>query len=105
MRRTEKYTEKQKAEFKARFTQTRRYQIALSVPVGGAVLLLVLGVRYVADFGLQQLQTMALGAAGLVLAAAGFSWLNWRCPACEKYLGKGLSPSHCPKCGVALRSQ
>ncbi len=22
-----------------------------------------------------------------------------------KYLGKGLSPNHCPKCGVALSSQ
>ncbi len=97
-----KYTEKQKAEFKAKFTQTRRYQMALFVPVGGAVLLLVLSERYVADLGLQ---TMALGIAALVLAAAGFSWLNWRCPACGKYLGKGLSPNHCPKCGVALRSQ
>ncbi len=100
MRRTEKYTEKQKAEFKARFTQTRRYQIALSVPLGGAVILLVLGERYVADLGLQ---AMLLGAGFLVLVAAGFSWLNWRCPACGKYLGRGLSPTQCPECGVAFK--
>ena len=93
------YTEKQKAEFKAKFAQKRQYQVALAVPVGGAVLLLVLSERYAAD-----LLTMALGTAGLLLAAAGFSWLNWRCPACGKYLGKNLNPDHCPKCRVALRS-
>jgi rubrerythrin len=96
------YTEKKKAEFKAKFTETRRRQMALVVPVGGAVLLLVLGGRYAADIGLQPI---ALSAAFLVLVAAGFSWLNWRCPACGKYLGRGLSPNQCPKCGVALRSQ
>ncbi len=95
------YTEDQKAEFKAKFTQTRRYQMALFVPVGGAVLLLVLSERYAADLGLQPI---VLGTAFLVLVAAGFAWLNWRCPACRKYLGKSLSPNHCPKCGVALRS-
>ncbi len=97
-----KYTEKQKAEFKVKFTQKRRYQVALSVPLVGAVFLLGFSMRHVADL---DLQTLVLGTAGLVLAAAAFSWLNWRCPACTKYLGKGLSPNHCPKCGVALRSQ
>ena len=96
------YTQKQRAEFKAKFIQTRRYQMALSVPLGGAVLLLLLSQRYAADVGLQQ---MLLGIAFLVLVAAGFSWLNWRCPACGKYLGNRLSPDHCPKCGVALLSQ
>jgi len=97
-----RYTEKQKAEFKARFIQTRRYQMALVVPVAGPVLLLVLSERAVADLGLQP---MLLGIALLLLVAAGFSWLNWRCPACRRYLGRRLSPSHCPRCGVALTSQ
>ncbi len=96
------YTEKQKAEFKAKFAQKRQYQMALSVPLAGAVLLLVLSGRYAPDIGLLPI---ALGIAFLLLVAAGFSWLNWRCPACESYLGRGLSPNHCPKCGVALRSQ
>ena len=32
-----------------------------------------------------------------------FSLTNWRCPACNKYLGKALNPRICSKCGVALR--
>ncbi len=76
--------------------------MALAVPVVGAVLLLVLSERYVAELGLQP---MLLGTAFLVLVAAGFSWLNGRRPAYQKYLGKGLSPDHCPECGVALTSQ
>ena len=96
------YTQKQKARFKAKFIQTRRYQIALAVPVGGALLLLVLSERYAADLGLLP---MLAGTAFLILVAAGFSWINWRCPACGKGLGKSLSPDQCPKCGVALTSQ
>ncbi len=96
-----KYTEKQKAEFKVMFMQKRRYQVALLVPLGGAVFRRACCMRHVAEL---DLRTGVLGTAGLVLAAAAFSWLNWRCPACAKYLGIGLSPNHCPKCGVALTS-
>jgi predicted RNA-binding Zn-ribbon protein involved in translation (DUF1610 family) len=32
-----------------------------------------------------------------------FSLRNWRCPACNKYLGKGTLPHYCPNCGVELR--
>ncbi len=95
------YTAKQKAEFKTKFFQKRLYQIASTVPVVGAVVLLLLGDRYLADLDFP-IQTIVLGTAGLVLAAAAFSWLNWRCPACAKYLGFSLSPDCCPKCGVAL---
>ena len=27
----------------------------------------------------------------------------WRCPACEKFLGKNLNPSCCPKCGAQFK--
>ena len=95
------YTEKQKARIKARFRQTMRYQVALLVPLGGAVILLAGADRYSVDIGLQPI---LLAAALLVLVAAGFSWLNWRCPACRKHLGRSLRPSRCPSCGVTLRS-
>ncbi len=97
-----RYTEKQKARFKSKFIQKKQYQVALAVPVGGAVVMLIFGVRFAAVLSVPP-EMIALGTVGLLLAAAGFYWLNWRCPACEKYLGKGLNPSHCPSCGVALR--
>jgi rubrerythrin len=74
--------------------------MALLVPLGGAVLILARGED---ALSLEPGMT-ALGTAGLLLAAAGFYWLNWRCPACKKYLGKELNPSHCPNCRVELRS-
>ena len=55
------------------------------------------------------------GAFGLSDAAAGnvffavvflaviFSFINWRCPACNKYFGKGFNFKFCPKCGAVLQ--
>ncbi|HAA11246.1 MAG TPA: hypothetical protein DCE41_05910 [Cytophagales bacterium] len=37
--------------------------------------------------------------AGMLIA----SLLNWRCPNCNKHLGRGWNPKACPKCGVELR--
>jgi hypothetical protein len=46
---------------------------------------------------------LALGAPAAMMALA-FSVKNWRCPACDAYLGKRANPSACPKCGALLRS-
>lgn len=32
-----------------------------------------------------------------------FSLFNWRCPACNRYLGNSILPKYCKKCGVKLR--
>jgi Zn finger protein HypA/HybF involved in hydrogenase expression len=40
----------------------------------------------------------------LVIAAfTGFSAANWRCPACNKYLGQDINRRMCRKCGARLR--
>ena len=39
----------------------------------------------------------------LVAGALIFSFRNWRCPACNRYLGKQYSPKFCSKCGVVLQ--
>lgn len=45
-----------------------------------------------------------LGAQIMVIAAfIGFSRLNWRCPSCNKYLGRDLYRRICGKCGSRLR--
>jgi hypothetical protein len=32
------------------------------------------------------------------------SYLNWRCPNCKSFLGRGsgFSPNHCRNCGIPL---
>jgi heme A synthase len=44
-------------------------------------------------------------AAQVVLIAAfiGFSAVNWRCPACNKYLGPDINKRICRKCRTRLR--
>jgi hypothetical protein len=44
-------------------------------------------------------------AAELVIIAAfiGFSAANWRCPACNKYLGPDINRRVCRKCRTRLR--
>jgi len=39
----------------------------------------------------------------VIVAAVLFSFRNWRCPACDGYLGKAISPNFCLKCGAPLQ--
>jgi hypothetical protein len=43
-------------------------------------------------------------AQAIVIAAfIGYSSLNWRCPACKKFLGNDVNRRVCRKCGRRLR--
>lgn len=97
-----KRSQKRQAELEARFRQTRRYQAALVVPLGGALLIVGAASRLATDLGLVP---VVLAAASLVAFAAAFSWLNWRCPACRTSLGTALNPTRCPNCGATLRAR
>lgn len=99
------YTEEQKNEFKAQFAKKRRNQRILRVPTIAAIISVTLGERHVGQ-ALGVSREIIRGAAFVVvLGYLVFSLINWRCPACGKYLRRGLSPNHCPHCGVALRTQ
>ena len=96
------YTQEQLEEFKRQFSARRKRQII----VGVSVVVLAVGFR---AFG-EQIQKSGVpdvawitGAFVLILAAIVFSFRNWRCPACDRYLGRSIGPSFCPKCGVALQ--
>jgi rubrerythrin len=99
-----RYTRKQEAEFKRRFIQKQRYQVAVFVPVFGAALLLLLSARHVPDLAAEA-NTIISGTAVLILGAVAVGWLNWRCPACRRSLGRRLSPDQCPRCGVTLAAR
>lgn len=97
-----KRSPKRQAEIEARFRQTRRYQAAVVVPLAGAVVIIGAAQHLVPDIGLLP---VVASAVFLLLFAAGFSWLNWRCPACRTSLGTALNPERCPNCGATLRSR
>lgn len=99
------HTEQQKTEFKEQFAARRRRQILLGVPLALFVVSLALFGEDKANHTLMGLPSAVAGplVLALVVGALVFSWRNWRCPACDRYLGKGVSPAFCPKCGVALQ--
>ncbi len=37
------------------------------------------------------------------LAGVFYIFKIWRCPSCDKYLGKNINPTFCNKCGVKLK--
>jgi len=98
------YLEQQLAEFKAEFAKRRKRQVLGVIPMFAIFLLVVVldkkpeAVLFDVPVG------VVLGAAFVVvLGFVVFTLWNWRCPACNRYLGKGISLAFCPKCGVALR--
>jgi len=98
------YTSEQEAEFKRQFAARRKRQITLAVPLIGAII----AVALLGDSDQQEflgLPSAAWGAGFFLLVAGAliFSFRNWRCPACDRYLGKQMSPKFCSKCGVVLQ--
>ena len=98
------YTEQQRQEFKNEFAARRRKQLIATIPF---VILIILFATINENTGL------VLGSIPIsifipifiivVIGLLVFSIKNWRCPACNKYLGKAFNPSFCSKCGVGLR--
>jgi len=44
------------------------------------------------------------GAQALIIAAfVGFTAANWRCPACNKFLGNDIHRESCRRCGTRWR--
>lgn|SRR5262245_41763106 len=98
------YTSDQQTEFKRLFSQRRRRQLLLAVPL--FALVITMAVR--SDSATPDILGIPPAVYGpiflvLVLGALIFSFLNWRCPACKGYLGKAISPRFCSKCGVVLQ--
>jgi hypothetical protein len=98
------YTEAQLAEFKEEFARRKRRQWRVAAVVVIAALAMFLALD---RFG--RVNTGAPPTALLVLffvvviGTMIFSIRNWRCPACDRYLGRNTRINFCPKCGVPLR--
>lgn len=80
------------------FSRKRKMQYIGMGVVIAALLVVIVGSANTAA------ETPLLGWIPLVIAVIyiGFSYFTWRCPACKKHLGRGLSPKTCRSCGVKL---
>lgn len=98
------YTEDRKRAFKEQFSARRKRQLLVAAP-----LIVMIGVLAFSEGRAEILgipfQVVAFAFFGLVVAALLFSLRNWRCPACDRYLGKSVSVKFCPRCGVELSQQ
>ncbi|MFQ5604990.1 MAG: hypothetical protein ACE5HS_17110 [bacterium] len=88
----------------SQFRTNRTRQIMVSVPLVLVFIIIIwLGDNPQSNFfGLPNNIVFVIGFAAVV-GALIFSFINWRCHSCEKYLGKSINPKFCSKCGVQLR--
>ncbi len=91
-------------EIKAEFAVRRRRQLLLLIPV-----ILMFAFAILVGTGKLPVPVDPDSATPkvvlflVVAACVGYSWVNWRCPACNGYLGRGIEPKHCRNCGAQLR--
>ncbi|MGD2064239.1 MAG: hypothetical protein PVF51_11745 [Nitrospirota bacterium] len=98
------YTEEQKAQFREQYATRRRRQYALTVSLVAVFAgLFFLGPRYLGRFSGLSVTAIVPISFLLVAGALIFSLRNWRCPACNRYLGRTYNPRYCQGCGFELR--
>jgi hypothetical protein len=98
------YTDQQKQEFRSQFATKRRRQLMIAIPIIILLIPLIMADE-TSELVLGSIPIYAYAGIIIVLAIGCviFSFKNWRCPACDKYLGKTINPRFCSKCGVELK--
>lgn len=88
----------------AEFKRRRVRQLIATIPMVLAVFLAI-SLEHAGPAGLYGIPVPVIGGLAGVLLVAGivFTLVNWRCPACRGYLGKGMNPRFCQKCGAQLQ--
>ena len=84
------------------YAARRRRQLAIPY-VFVVMILSMFALRYtVSDTG-RFAPFVAVGFVALFAGAIVFSFMNWRCPSCNGYLGRSLVHRVCPHCGVRFQ--
>jgi hypothetical protein len=91
-------------EIVRKLRQRRRRELGTVLPLAGSIFLIYEG------FNHPEVRIAGLSGKGLLLAAAvlmvvslGYHLVNWRCPACNRYLQGGYKPAFCQYCGVLFQ--
>lgn len=84
------------------FKRRQKLQLVVSLPA----VVVVFAVLIMSDRGGSiagvSCKSLAIPAFAVLIGVLIFSLQNWRCPACNGYLGKGFAPRFCSKCGAPL---
>ena len=97
------YTEQQLQEFQSEFAKRRKRQWIVLIPVLAVFALFLTMDEATGNTPIGPASAVLPLGFVITLGVVAFSFMNWRCPACNKYLGKGISPKFCSKCGVQLQ--
>ncbi|HEV7239259.1 MAG TPA: hypothetical protein VGQ36_08470 [Thermoanaerobaculia bacterium] len=85
------------------FRRRRSRQWFAAVPGIAAFFFVVFGFEPDSSFLGIDTDSLFILAAGVIVGYLMFSIWNWRCPACDGYLGKSMNPTFCIKCGARLK--
>jgi len=104
MQATDQHTEAQRAEFKRLFVvRRRRRRLVAASFLALVVAVLVLRARGVEEaFGVPSAR-WGLYVFGYGVLSVLLSFVSWRCPACNRPLGRYGNPRFCFRCGAPLQ--
>src|SRR5690242_13062672 len=86
------------------FARRQRRQYLVSLPTFCLFLLFIVfnDPKRLAAMGLPSNAAVVV-LLGVIAVLGVFTFWNWRCPACNRYLGKKARPKLCRRCGVRLQ--
>ncbi len=85
------------------FLARRLRQLIAITATACALVLLGAASKYPALFGEVSRRSVSILLVAIILVFINFSSYNWRCPACNRYLGRDIAQVRCRKCGTELR--
>lgn len=86
------------------FKRRRSVQWKITIGVVCSAFLLAMAQEQLRQWNLQAYERPAMVLILSLIAMCVFlTFRNWRCPGCQRYLGKNLNPRFCPGCGIPLQ--